>query len=195
MTASAAPTDATLVQRALDGDQRAYTQLVGRHKEAVYKLIRRYGADADEAYDLSQQTFIAALRSLRRYDARRPFTTWVKTIALNKCRDWSRRAAVRRILLSPLSLDSSAVDAVPSTLLDAEADTLAQERQGALAAAVAALPKALKEPLLLTAIDGLSQREAGDVLGVSVKAVETRVARARKMLARRLADYETDSAD
>lgn len=195
MTASAVPTDATLVERALQGDQRAYSQLVGRHKEAVYKLIRRYGADADDAYDLSQQTFIAAWSSLRRYDTRRPFATWVRTIALNKCRDWSRRAAVRRFLLSPLSLDSAAVDAVPSTTLDAEADALAQERQGALAAAVAALPKALKEPLLLTALDGLSQREAGDVLGVTVKAVETRVARARRMLASRLADFGTDSPE
>lgn len=192
MTLSADPGDAALAQRALGGDQRAYAQLVGRHKEAVYKLIRRYGADADEAYDLSQQTFISAWSSLRRYDTSRPFATWIRTIALNKCRDWSRRAAVRRFLLSPLSLDSATVDAVPSTALDAEADTLAQERQGALASAVASLPKALKEPLLLTALEGLSQREAGEVLGISTKAVETRVARARKVLADRFREPTDD---
>lgn len=186
MIASAEPSDAALVESALGGDQRAYTRLVSRHKEAVYKLIRRYGVDVEDAYDLSQQTFISAWSSLRRYDLGRPFATWVKTIALNKCRDWSRRAAVRRFLLSPLSFDSAAVDAVPSTALDAEADALAQERQTALAMAVAGLPKTLKEPLLLTALEGLTQREAAELLGISTKAVETRLARARRTLASRL---------
>ena len=62
----------------------------------------------------------------------------------------------------------------------------AQQRRQRLDLAIATLPPQLKESLLLTAFDGLSQLEAGEILGVSAKTVETRVYRARKLLAERL---------
>lgn len=188
MSIPAEPSDAELVERAIGGDQRSFSLLMARHKEPVYRFVRRYGVDADEAYDLVQQTFVSAWTALRRYDAGRSFATWLRAIALNKCRDWSRRAAVRRFLISPSSLDSGTADAVADPRPDAEADALEQERQDLAAKALAALPKTLKEPLLLTTLEGLSQREAAEVLGLTPKAVENRVARARKELARRLAD-------
>ena len=179
--------DAELVARASEGEQRAFSLLMARHKDATYRFIRRYGVDREEAYDLVQQTFVSAWSSLRRFDRERPFATWLRAIALNKCRDWSRRAAVRRFLLSPLSLDSPAAESAPDPDPDPEATALEQERQRAIAGAIAALPKSLKEPLLLTVLDGFSQKDTASLLGLTPKAVENRVARARKELARALA--------
>lgn len=180
--------DAELAARALEGEQRAFSLLMSRHKAATYRFIRRYGVEAEEAYDLVQQTFVSAWSALRRYDRQRPFTAWLRAIALNKCRDWSRRAAVRRFLLGSVSLDSAAASSTPDSDPGAEAHAIERQRQAALAAAIAALPKGLKEPLLLTVLDGFSHKETARLLGLTPKAVENRVARARNQLTEVLID-------
>ena len=142
----------------------------------------------DEAYDIVQRSFVSAWSGLGRYDPARPFAAWLRTIALNKCRDHARRAAVRRLLTIPAF--GRAVDMVADPQPNAEAQWIARERLGALDRAIAALPRPLKEPLLLTVFAGLSQAEAARELGISVKAVETRVRRARRALAKAVCDAE-----
>ena len=83
--------DDQLAASAVAGDERAFARLIARHKDGLYRFIRRYTGDPDEAYDLLQETFAAAWMALKRYDAARSFPTWLRSIALNKCRDWSRR--------------------------------------------------------------------------------------------------------
>src|SRR4029453_10808061 len=91
-------TDAALARQALDGSDSAFTRLAGRHKQWLYRFIRRYvGADSD-AFDLLQDSLIAAWSSLDRYDPARPFHAWLRQIALNKCRDRGRREKVRSII-------------------------------------------------------------------------------------------------
>jgi len=180
VTPQAEPPDAVLAARAAGGDERAFASLMGRHKAALYRLARRYVGDADDAYDVVQQSFVAAWKALDRYDPAWRFSTWLRAIALNKCRDHARRAAVRRLLMfeRPASAMYQVADARP----DAQALWIAQQELAALDRAIAGLPRALKEPLLLTAFEGLSQSDAGRELGISAKAVETRVYRARKAL-------------
>jgi RNA polymerase sigma-70 factor (ECF subfamily) len=160
--------------------------LVRRHKENLYRLLRRYTGDPEDAYEAAHEAFIAAWAALGRYDASRPFGSWLRTIAINKARDRGRRALVRRLLFGTKPLDESEAMETPDPAALADEDIAAQQRRERLDRAIATLPSQLKEPLLLTAFDGLSQQEAGDVLGVSAKTIETRVYRARKLLAERL---------
>ena len=83
--------DVDLVARARAGDDRAFSEILRRHKPALYGFVRRYFSDADSAVDVVQETFVAAWRALARYDTRRPFGVWLRAIALNKCRDRARR--------------------------------------------------------------------------------------------------------
>ncbi len=176
--------DAVLAARAIKGDRSAFNLIVRRHQEPLYRFIRRYVGDADEAYDLLQESFVSAWQALGRYDTARPAGAWLRRIALNKCRDWGRRRIVRRFFYAAGTLDETT--AAP----DANALTNAEDNNEAtlisLDRAIAALPVQLKEPLLLTAFEGLSQAAAGETLGISAKAVETRVYRARKLLAEAL---------
>lgn len=172
--------DAALAHAALGGDQAAYGALMRRHREAVYRLARHHTADDGEALDIVQETFIAAFAALRRFDGERPFRTWILRIALNKCRDWGRRRKVRRLLAFALPIEEAAslADGAPNP----EA-TLASDRAVArIRREVLALPERLREPLVLCAIEGLSQEEAAALLGVSRKAIETRIHRARQKL-------------
>ena len=178
--------DDQLAASAVAGDERAFARLIARHKDGLYRFIRRYTGNPDEAYDLLQETFAAAWTALKRYDAARSFPTWLRSIALNKCRDWSRRRAVRRWLTWSDPIDGQVglnlTDDTPSP----EAAVLDQQRLSRLDRAVANLPQGLKEPLILTALEELSHEDAGRILGLTAKAIELRVYRARKALAEAL---------
>lgn len=181
MTPGEVPSDETLVRRALGGDAQAFAAIVSRYKVPLFRFIRRYVRDDDDAYDLLQQAYLSAWLSLSRYDPERPLRIWLQTIALNKCRDHARKLKVRR-LLSAIGLSGEASD-VADHRPSAEDGLLCDERERALANVIAGLPRQLKEPLVLTVFGELSQAEAGRQLGISAKAVETRVARARRKLA------------
>lgn len=187
MSTPGARPDAELAVLAAAGDDRAFAGLVRRHQDGVFRLLRRYLGDDDEAQEAAHEAFVAAWGALRRYDPQRPFGAWLRTIAINKARDRGRRMAVRRLVFgaSPQA-DAEGRDwADPGQLSDEV--MIEREQLAALETAIARLPRGLKEPLLLMALEGLSQKEAADALGFSPKAVETRVYRARKLLAERLA--------
>lgn len=181
------PPDDELAARAIAGDEQAFARLIARHKDALYRFVRRYTGNPDEAYDLLQETFAAAWTALKRYDIERSFPTWLRSIALNKCRDWSRRRAVRRWLTRSDPLDSPAGLVLRDEGPSPETSVLETQRLSRLDRAIADLPPGLKEPLILTALEELSQEEAGRLLGLTAKAVELRVYRARKALAEALA--------
>jgi len=180
MTDDIAQDDAALVADAIRGRERAFSALMRRHKEALYKFVRVYVGDASEAFDLVQETFVAAWTNLKRYDPARPFPAWLRGIALNKCRDWARRRNVRRFFFAAANLETSGRNvAAPEPNAD---DFTEVKNLARLEAAISALPDALKAPLILTAIDGRSHKEAGSILGLSAKAVELRIYRARLAL-------------
>lgn len=174
------PGDPALVAQALAGRQPAFSMLMSRHRDAVFRLARNHlGNDAD-ALDVTQECFVAAFLALARYDPARPFRGWVLRIAINKCHDWARRRAVRRFFAFARPIDD-ALD-VADRGPDPEAALASSGEVARIRRAVAALPASLKEPLILCALEGLSQDEAAAVLGMTRKAVETRIYRARQKL-------------
>jgi RNA polymerase sigma factor CnrH len=173
-------TDGELAALALTGRQSAYTELLDRHREPIYRIVRGHVGDADEAVDVTQQSFISAFAALDRYDRTRPFRHWMARIALNKCRDWARRRAVRRMLTATLPLGAAEQTPDESVAVDVALDD--RQTLARVMAAIAKLPANLKEALLLCAVEGLSQNETATLLGISEKAVETRVYRARQKL-------------
>lgn len=177
--------DGELATLSLAGRQAAFAEIMHRHGQAIFRLTRGCIGDAEEALDLSQETFVAAHRALARYDAARPMRTWLSAIALNKCRDWSRKRKVRRFLsfAAPIGADAEAVPDNQVAVDDAASDRQELDR---VRRAIAELPVALKEPLVLHTIEGLSQADTAAVLAISEKAVETRLYRARTKLLEKL---------
>ena len=180
-----------LQARAAAGDSRAFGRLMQETKASLYRYVRRYVGDDDDAYDLVQEAYTAAWLAIRRYDPARPFEAWLYTIAINKCRDWSRRRRVRRWLLSAGDLTTPEAMAVPDGARDASETLAMGQALASLGQAIANLPPRLKEALILTAIEERSQAEGAALLGVSVKTVETRAARARRYLADTLASMKS----
>jgi RNA polymerase sigma factor (sigma-70 family) len=172
--------DAELVALALGNRQTAYRELLGRYREPVFRLIRANIGDADEALDITQEVFVSAFAALKRYDAGRPFLAWLKRIALNKCRDWARRRKVRSFFTRAAPLDDAYAVSDDAPPLDVQVADRRELRR--TADAISALPSRLREVLVLRTVEGLSQAETADVIGVNGKTVETRLYRARVKL-------------
>ncbi|MBC1182638.1 sigma-70 family RNA polymerase sigma factor [Brevundimonas huaxiensis] len=156
-------------------------------KADLYRFIRRYVGDEAEAHDVLQEAYASAWLAMRRYDPARPFDVWLRSIALNKCRDWSRRRSVRRVVRGVMGLDAPEATAVGEDAPMPEARLDDQRRAQDLQHALSELPDALKAPLLLATLEGRSHAEVASILGITPKAVETRIARARKKLVDALA--------
>ena len=174
-------TDGELAALAIAGQQPAFAEIMKRHKGQLHRLAARMIGDDDEALDLVQETFVSAHQALKRYDPERPMRAWLARITINKCRDWRRRRAVRRLISFVLPIEH-AVDTPDHAPMS---DTVAADREemAQVANAIAMLPVNLRETLVLRTIDGMTQSETADVLGITEKTVETRLYRARARLA------------
>jgi RNA polymerase sigma-70 factor (ECF subfamily) len=163
-----------------EDDPLAFSELMSRHREALLRCIRRYVGGSDDALDVLQETFFSAWMALGHYDRHRPFLVWIRTIAVNKCRDRARRTAVRAAVFGPWTSDEMLEIADsrpgPPELLESE------QALDRLRSSLAKLPVSLRKPLLLTTLEGMSHRQAGHCLGISAKAVELRIYRARMRL-------------
>ena len=171
------PSDADLVIRARSGDDPAFGQLIRRHQDAVFRFLSHQVQGAADASDIAQETFVALFRSLERYDTSRPFLAWAFVIARNKARDHHRRRAALRWV----GVDDQ-YDRMASPAPDPEREVADREALSQVESLIRALPEGLRTPLLLSAVEGLSHEKVGAVMGLSAKAVEVRVYRARKAL-------------
>jgi RNA polymerase sigma-70 factor (ECF subfamily) len=174
-----------LAQAAAGGTSRdeqwaAFSILVSLHKDRLFQIIRRMTGDDDAALDLLQDVFANLWRARGQYDAAYSFGAWATRTAINRVRDWRRRRRVRQLVAGWLPLVDAPDPPDPAPLPDASAAD--RQRLNLVAAAIARLPTGLSAPLLLTSIDGLSHAEAAALLGLSRKAVELRIARARKQI-------------
>lgn len=178
--------DGELAALALGGKQSAYTSLLARYRDPVFRLVRATIGDTDAAVDVTQEAFVSAFAALKNYDSQRPFKTWISRIAINKCRDWARRRAVRRFFTFALPIEAAVTIAGDTISADQQISDRAELDR--VQSAIATLPQAIREPLVLRTIEGMSQAETAQVLGISEKAVETRLYRARGRLTELLRD-------
>jgi RNA polymerase sigma factor CnrH len=173
--------DGALVTLALRGIEPAFTLLCKRHSRRLRSLIAARLADPNDVADVVQETQLALWRALPRYDVERHFESWLTSIAINKCRDWFRRWAVRRETFAKLQ-NEVLHDAAPPGARHAESALMEHEQLAALRQALTQLPGSLREPLVRTALHQVSQAVVARELNITVKAVEMRVRRARQRL-------------
>ncbi len=181
-----AATEGELAALTLAGRQAAFAEIMRRHRGPMFRLVQAYLGSADDALDVVQESFVAAFVHLRRYDSARPMRAWLARIAINKARDFRRRATVRRLLRGGFAEAESQLLSMADDRPGADQEYDARVRLERIGAAISQLPRNLKEPLLLRTIEGLSQSETAATLQISQKAVETRVRRARIKLAEAL---------
>ncbi len=183
--------DLELVRAAQGGDTAAFDALMTRHQEKLHRFIYRTVWNVQDALDLTQEAFVRAYLHIGGFKPKAKFATWLYRIAMNLCRDHFKSSAFRRrAVMFPLpeQVDSEE-HAWPELAADqpaVEQNLAHQERLAQVQAVIDRLPANLREPLVLAVLEDKPHQEVGAILGISAKAVEMRVYRARQELAGQL---------
>lgn len=173
-------TDEELMGRLRDGDRDAFSALVMRHTKKYYSLAYRMLSSREEAEDIVQEAFLTLWSSPTSWDGGRQtkFTTWFYRVVANACIDRKRKNA-------PLQMEDGFDP--PGEGRGAEEALEMKRNKENIDACIGELPESQQTALALCFYEGVSNREAAEIMGVSVKALESLLMRAKASLRSKLA--------
>ncbi len=177
-----------LIRQAGQGDESAFEQLVIAYEKPVYNLCLRMCGDRDEAFDLSQDTFIKAWHAISMFQGDSKFQTWLMRIASNTCIDHLRKKKRKNVI--PMTDLDREDEPLERQIADYETDpaVLAEKAQDheAVREAMSQLPDQDRLILSMRAIEDMSYREIGEALELQPGTVKSRISRAREKIRRSL---------
>ncbi len=187
-----AKTDAQLVKATLEGDPRAFEEIVKRYQRLVFNIVYHYMGRRNEVEDLAQEVFLKVFRSLDTFDATRPLKSWIARITANTCLDEIRKAPKRRVrIFADLGGDEESTMEYFYERFG-QHNALTEERVEELFELLERLMERLnrkdKMAFVLRELEGLSYPEIAQALGSSELAVRIRVSRSKKRLQEELED-------
>lgn len=186
--------DQTLLEKVRAGDYQAFEALVNRYEGKVYRLSMRMLRNQEDAEDALQETFLQVYRGLKGFEGRSTFSTWLFRLATNVCLMKIRHRGTEPAKLLPLE------DYIPRheegkhpQIQDwpdkPEEVLLNKESREKMLEALEKLPAEYRAVFVLRDIEGFSNSEVGEALGISVAAVKSRLHRARLTLRGMLSSY------
>lgn len=178
--------DRELVLRAKNGSEEAFSDLVRRYHERVYRVTLRIIRDPEDADEVTQDVFVRALSALDRFDFRASFYTWLVSIARNAAFDALRSLKRRSRFKSEEGLDNYEAEGFG----DPVSSTAESETAQSVVKALGRLSVRDRTLLVLREYEDLQYEEIARVLGCSVGTVESGIHRARKRLRQLLAPAE-----
>jgi RNA polymerase sigma-70 factor, ECF subfamily len=183
------------VEKLRSGEAAAFETLIDRYSGEVYGLLFRMTGNAEEAADLTQETFLRAVRGIQKFRGDSELKTWLFRIAVNESRNrfrwWKRRKRDETISLDATAgaAERPVHESIASGTANPEELLLAAERESVLNAALRDLPDIFREAVILCDIEGLSYDEIAKALNANIGTVKSRIARGREELRRRLKDF------
>lgn len=187
-------TDQVLIEKIRAGDYQAFESLVTRYEAKVYRLALRMLRNPQDAEDALQETFLQVFRGLAGFEGRSQFSTWLFRLATNVCLMRIRHRETEPSKLLPLEDYLPKLEEGDSPQMIEWADRpeealLSKESREKMMEALDKLPPEYRAVFILRDIEGFSNAETGESLGISVAAVKSRLHRARLALRGMLSGY------
>ncbi|MCA1769993.1 MAG: RNA polymerase sigma factor RpoE [Halomonas sp.] len=192
---SARETDQQLVERAQQGDNRAFDLLVKKYQHKIIGLIGRYVHDHSEVQDVAQEAFIKAYRALGKFRAESAFYTWMYRIAINTAKNHLVSRG-RRPPGSDLDIADAEIVDHSGRLADSETPEAAMARdqlEAAVFEAIDNLPDDLRTAITLRELEGLSYEDIAQIMHCPVGTVRSRIFRAREAVDQHIQPLVTTS--
>ena len=177
----------TLVRKAQRGDKAAFETLVRRHQQRVFAVARGILKRHEDVEDIAQQVFVKAYFSLKRFDQRAAFSTWLYKITVNECWDLLRKKKVRPLVYESDFNEEQSRQYAASEREAADApdtgDRMAMRQR--LESMLGQLEPRDRAMLVLKEVEGFSVEEIAESMGLNANTVKVRLFRAR----RRIVDF------
>lgn len=171
------------IQRTLGGDSSAFSTVVNQYTGALYSLVRSYGKSAEDAEEDVQEIFLRAYRSLSSFDLSRRFKPWLFQIALNHLRSVRRLRLRRQSHAEFVEMDGQTIEEItPDQSSPPDHTVIERLADRDVARALDTLPKNWRDVFILRQMQGLSGKEAAQILGLPEETLRTYLFRARKAL-------------
>jgi len=165
--------DTELVEQANRGDATAFTQLLERHYDLIYRVAYRSLVKRQDAEDITQDICVALPGKLKSFQGKSKFTTWLYQITLNQCRDYFRKYAVKQ----KTQADFIHINTLKQAIDEEHKETLEWAYQ-----AISSLSPPWHETAVLVVTEGLNHAEAAKVLGIKESTVSWRMMEVKKKL-------------
>ncbi|MGD8329230.1 MAG: sigma-70 family RNA polymerase sigma factor [Acidobacteriota bacterium] len=185
------PQEASLVQACKEGDQTAFNLLVWRWEKPLFNFTYKYIGDAQLAQDMVQETFIRVLRSIRTYEHRGAFSTWLYRIAVNLCKDHFRKKKLPMVSLHDYYTTSSGdrvyvKDSIADDAPRSDEAMAAADREEMVRRLLAGLPEEQRVVILMKEYQTLTFREIAEVLEIPEGTVKARLYRGLRTMREQL---------
>lgn len=178
--------DDKLVEQAKNGDLDAYSELIRRYQERIYRTIYRYVKNHSDADDLAQETFLQAFKALKRFRQKAGFYTWIFRIGVNQSLNFLKK---KKKEMYEHEYEENLLGREQPSLSSPESASVSKELGERLNEALDSLPLPYKSSFILVVFQGMTHGEAARVLRCSENTVSWRMYKARKMLQARLRPY------
>ena len=185
-----------LVKRCQAGESEAFDELVGRYRTRVFGMIYNMVHSEQDAWDLAQDSFVKAWKSIGRFRGQSSFYTWIYRIVMNVTIDWLRKKQIKGAGAEfNDAIQLKEVDPAARTLPNPDALPYERMQRGEIRAeidaAIAQLSPEHRAVILMKEIEGMQYHEIAETLGCSIGTVMSRLFYARKKLQNMLKDvYE-----
>ena len=175
--------DYKLVRLAVKGDEKAYAELLGRYKDAIYYMLLKMVNNKSDAEDLTIEAFGKAFKNLAQYTPNYAFSTWLFKIATNNCIDFIRKKKANLISLDHTSDDQENMSApLQSDSPDPEEDMIKSQRMALTRSVVSKLKPRYRTLVELRYFKEYSYEEIATELNLPIGTVKAQLFRARELL-------------
>lgn len=179
--------DLILVDKAVNGDQKAYAELLDRYRDAIYFMLLKMVNNKSDAEDLTIEAFGKAFKSIHQYTPNYAFSTWLFKIATNNCIDFIRKRKANLVSIDQPSEDVEGVASTPATnlqsgSLDPEESLIKEQNIILVKSVVSKLKPRYRKLIELRYFKEYSYEEISDELNLPLGTVKAQLFRARELL-------------
>lgn len=181
--------DAYLVKRSQEGDNRSFELLVVRYQKRIFNVIFRIVKDPVAVEDLAQEAFLNAYKAIKGFKGGSSFYTWLYRIAANVSINYLSKNKKATFIDEENLERASVADRAPGRELSPEKHTLNRESANAISNAIETLPEDIKKAVMLREYEGLSYEEIAEIMDCPIGTVRSRIFRGRNILQGLLKEY------
>ena len=179
------------VLQAQQGSDEAFTKLVETYQTPVFNLCYRMLGEPDLAEDAAQETFLRAFQHLHRYDQKRPFATWLLSIAAHYCIDKLRRRKFSMFSMDQEDEEGNTFEIADPDSPNPEVESIKGQTRARIQSMLKDLDATDRAAVIMRYWYDYSEIEIAESLRLTVSAVKSRLHRARKELAGMWQEEET----